>query len=98
MRPRAERQSGNDAASDAPCEIALLRFWRRSLDQQEGEHEHHAEHVGEGEARLEPEQRRQRHDEGGAESDGPGQLPPLQQNIEATAAPDKAETSVRAAA
>ena len=48
------------------------------LDEQESEHEDHAEHVGEREPRLQPEQRRQRHDEGGAQGDRPIGVPPLQ--------------------
>jgi hypothetical protein len=78
MRPRAERQSGDDAAGNASCEVASRRRWRGALDQQEGRHEHHAEHVGEREARLEPVERRQRHDERGAERDRPIILPPIE--------------------
>ena len=58
MLARTERQSGDETASDALCESAARRGGGCSLDQQETDHKHHAEHVGEREPRLEPEQRR----------------------------------------
>ena len=77
MRARAERQSGDQAAGDAPCELAARRGRRCSLDQQEGQHEHHAEHVGERETGLEPVERRQRHDQRGAQRHLPIISPPI---------------------
>jgi hypothetical protein len=56
MRPQA----------NALYESAARRGGCFSLDEQESDDEHHAEHVGERKPRLEPKQRRQRHDEGGA--------------------------------
>ena len=47
MRARAERHSGNQAAGNAAHELPASRGRRCSLDQHEGQHEHHAEHVGE---------------------------------------------------
>ena len=78
MRARAERQSGDEAASDALCESAARRGGGYSFDEQETDHKDHAEHVGEREPRLEPEQRRQRHDEGGAQGDRPIEVPPFE--------------------
>lgn len=78
MRPRAERQSGDEAASDALYESAARYGGGRPLDEHESDDEHHAEHVGEREPRLEPEQRRQRHDEGGAQGHRPIGVPPFQ--------------------
>ena len=57
MRARTERQSGDETASDALCESAARRGGG-CPQQQEPDHKHHAEHVGEREPRLEPEQRR----------------------------------------
>ncbi len=78
MRPRAERQSGDEAASDALCESSARRGGGCSLDEQETDHKDHAEHVGEREPGLQPEERRQRHDERGAQGDRPIGVPPFQ--------------------
>ena len=58
MRPRAERQPGDDAAGDPPGALALRRADRIILDQKERQHEDHGEHIGEGETRLQPVERR----------------------------------------
>ena len=75
------------APSDNPAikpQAMRLANWPRavagvvSLYQQEGQHEHHAEHVGERETGLEPVERRQRHDQRGTQRHPPIVSPPIE--------------------
>jgi hypothetical protein len=68
MRPQATR------LNRAPRGVVV-----GTPDEQEGDHEDHAEHVGEREPRLQPEERRKRHDERGPQGDRPIGVPPFQQ-------------------